>query len=131
MDGGGWQTSTRFDGLSPNILYQFEARKAETETHFVSPVGPAAAFSTLPLGITENEFADIQVYSHQNIINIKNESNISLKSVEVLDMTGRLVYQNTITDVETVITLYVPIGIYNVKLILQDGRMVTRKVLIL
>jgi hypothetical protein len=34
MDGGAWQASTTFNGLTPNTVYQFEARKTETATHF-------------------------------------------------------------------------------------------------
>ncbi|MCL1850503.1 MAG: T9SS type A sorting domain-containing protein [Bacteroidetes bacterium] len=39
-----------------------------------------------------------------------------------MDMSGRLIYQSTITDTETVITLRVSKAIYNVKLILQDNK---------
>ena len=53
MDGGAWQISAIFSELEPNTTYGFEARKAETETHFASEASPVAQFSTQPLGIEE------------------------------------------------------------------------------
>jgi len=72
------------------------------------------------VGIINNELPNINIYSHQNRIYIKNESNVSIKSVEIVDMMGRLIYQNEINNVETVIPLYVETGIYNVILYNKD-----------
>jgi len=131
MDAGAWQASPTFSELTPNTLYQFEARKAETATHLASPAGPVAAFSTEPLGIEDPVFDNVIVYSHLNSVYIKTvetHCNASLQSVEILDMTGRLVHQSAITNMETVITLQVANGIYTVRLISQDDKMATRKV---
>ncbi|MCL2767050.1 MAG: T9SS type A sorting domain-containing protein, partial [Peptococcaceae bacterium] len=46
MDGGNWQASTTFSGLTPNTSYSFEAYKPETATHLASPASPAATFTT-------------------------------------------------------------------------------------
>jgi M6 family metalloprotease-like protein len=51
MNTGNWQTSTTFNDLSPNTTYNFEARMAETTTHFASDPGPVAQFSTTSLPI--------------------------------------------------------------------------------
>jgi len=203
-----WQTSTTFDGLTPNTTYAFEARKVETDTHFPSEPSPSAQFATNvvatytitatvnnpnfgtiePLGETvvaeggtvtytitayqnyeisdvlvnnlsqgrintytfedvrangaiaasfgvngigENEFRNVHVYSHSNSIYIKNETNVALKSVEIIDMFGRSIYQDTVTDIETVITLQVANGIYTVRLISEDENVSATKVLIL
>ena len=130
MDGGAWQTSTTFDGLTANTTYSFEARKAETETHFASEAGPAASFKTDPLGVNENELNKIQVYSCQNNIFIKNVGTLRATSINIFDMTGRLVYQNEINRVETVITLQVTTGIYHVVLQNNDARNVTKVLMI-
>jgi hypothetical protein len=82
------------------------------------------------LGIDENIENDVMIYSHLNSIFIKNESQIALKSVEIFDMIGRSIYQNTITDSETVITLNVANGIYVVKTISESGHTFINKVLI-
>jgi hypothetical protein len=131
MDGGEWQTSTTFSDLTPNTLYQFEARKAETPTHFVSPVSSPAAFTT-GLGIGEEEFAQVQIYSHQNVvyINIVETLRATSLQVEIMDMTGRIIYQNAIPNIEMTIPLQTATGIYNVRLISQEGKTVSKKVLI-
>jgi hypothetical protein len=129
-DGGSWQTQTIFSGLTPNTSYSFEARKEETATHFASPAGPAALFTTLPLTIDDSNFANLSVYSYQNIVFIKNESDISLKSIQIIDIKGRIVFQNAITNAETAITLNVANGLYYVRLMSQDDRMIGKKVLI-
>jgi hypothetical protein len=131
MDGGAWQVSPTFNELIPNMLYQFEARKVETETHFVSPAGPAASFSTLPLGIEDNELANVLVYSNRNVVYIKTVQHVvSPLTVEIMDMLGRIIHKSSITDVETAITLQVANGIYNVRIITQDGKTFSRKVVI-
>ena len=129
MNGGAWQSSTAFSDLTPNTPYQFEAYKTETATHLASEPSPPATFITDDdVSIEDNEFAGITIYSHLNSIYIKNESNITLKSVEILDITGRLVYQDAVNDVETVIMLHVSSGIYNVRLISQKNTTSTDKV---
>jgi hypothetical protein len=129
-DAGEWQISTIFNNLTPNTQYQFDARKAETETHFASQAGPAATFITDPLGV-DDEFSNVKIYSYQNSVYIHNKTQIALKSVEILDMVGRLVYQTALTDIETEINLNVMNGIYTVKLISHDDKTTMRKVAIM
>jgi len=131
-DGGTWQTSTIFDGLTPKTTYSFEARKAETATHFASEPGATAQFTTNPEGVNENEFNKIYVYSFLNSVFINKDAFVEIKQVEIFDMRGRLVYQGTINSEKTVVTLHVPSGIYHVILILPNGEVTrTTKVLIM
>jgi hypothetical protein len=128
MDDGEWQAFTLFNDLSANTEYSFVARRAETVTHFYSPESLPALFSTEPLGIRETIFKNVHVYSYSNSVYIKNESSIALKSVEIMDMMGRVVYQSSITKNEMVISLLVANGIYNVRLISQDDDFAATKV---
>jgi hypothetical protein len=134
--GGEWQSSPEFTGLTPETTYSFEARKAETATLFASEPGPSADFTTEPLGIGENEPNNIYVYSSQNSVYIKfveTSFTAAQYSVEIWDMNGRLVYQSVINNAETIVTLQVTTGIYNVVLQGRDvaclqGRDVARHV---
>jgi len=46
IDGGTWQSSPLFAGLTPETSYSFTQRYAETATHFASPASPGATFTT-------------------------------------------------------------------------------------
>ena len=48
INGGEYQASPEFNGLTPSNSYTFTQRKAETVTHFASPLSPVANFSTAP-----------------------------------------------------------------------------------
>ena len=89
----------------------------------------AASFAIID-NIAENELNNIKVYSFQNSVYIENEMDVAIKSVEILDMYGRLIYQGFISGEKTVIPLQVAEGIYNVKLVLFEDTMVSKKVLI-
>jgi len=96
------------------------------ESMWTSLIKPACG-----VAINENEFTGMNVYSHQNNIFIKNVDAEKYKpTVEIHDMIGRLVYKNTITDIETTIALLVADGIYCVKIISQDTKIAMKKVLI-
>ena len=84
------------------------------------------------LGINENGFGNVQIYSHQNIVhvNIVGALRATPLQVEIMDMTGRIIYLNPITNIETTIPLQVATGIYNVRLISHEGKTVSKKVLI-
>ncbi len=46
MNGGAWQTSRTFSGLSSNTSYSFEARYAATGNYEASPASPAVSIAT-------------------------------------------------------------------------------------
>jgi len=83
---------------------------------------------TVSLNIEENKNDNIKVYSFLNSVFIKDESNVPVKSVEIFDIMGRVIYKGTTTNRETAIPLHVSNGIYAVKLITSEGKMLVRKV---
>lgn len=82
------------------------------------------------IGISENELNKVNIYSYLNTIYIKNEATVALKSVEIFDMAGRLIYRNTINEREISITLSVAHGLYAVKLILETNAEISTKILL-
>ena len=76
--------------------------------------------------------SNLFIYSHQNLIYIKNESKNEYECVKIHDLTGRMVYQGKIHYTETVITLRVASGIYNITLYGRDAiNRVSTKVVIM
>ncbi|MDR0207188.1 MAG: M6 family metalloprotease domain-containing protein [Bacteroidales bacterium] len=105
-----------------NVLVNNE-NKGELTTYTFENIqsnGTIHVIFTEKVGIRNNELSNINVFSHQNRIFIKNESNVPIKSVEIIDMMGRLIYQNEINSIETVIPLYVETGVYHVILYNKD-----------
>jgi hypothetical protein len=80
--------------------------------------------------IGEHALSNIRIYSYSNTIYIKNEENVALKSVEIFDMMGRLVYKGDIHARETTISHSFADGIYAVRLILKNNRTLAIKVLL-
>ena len=88
---------------------------------------------TQTIGIDENTFNNIQIYSYQKNIYIKSTdlpSNFSSLKVEITDLLGRAVYQGTLSSAETVIPLNVTDGVYSVRLISQTGTVKVEKVVV-
>ena len=54
INGGEWQDSPVFEGLTQNTSYIFTQRKKETRSHYASPTSPEAMFSTMPDQLNEN-----------------------------------------------------------------------------
>jgi M6 family metalloprotease-like protein len=131
INGSAYQNSPLFSGLTPNSSYLFMQRFVETPTHLASEPSPEATFATAPLGIEDNEFDKIIVFSYQTSVYIKNESNIDLKAVEIYDMMGKMVYKSAVTHAKTTITLQVASGIYTVKLISKNNETGNKKISIL
>ena len=48
INGGEWQSSPVFEGLTPSTSYTFTQRKMETRSHYASSTSPEAVFCTLP-----------------------------------------------------------------------------------
>jgi hypothetical protein len=74
--------------------------------------------------------SDIKVYSHLNNVYIKNETNVALQAVEIIDITGQVIYKSAVNNVETIIPLQVANGIYYIKLISQEQTILVKKVII-
>ena len=63
MNGGEWQNTPVFEGLTPNTSYTFTQRKMETRSHYASPASPEAMLSTLPYDqLDENHRNSFKIY---------------------------------------------------------------------
>ena len=63
INGGEWQRSPIFEGLSPSTSYTFTQRKMETRSHYASPASPEAVFCTMPFDqLCENQRGTFKVY---------------------------------------------------------------------
>ena len=63
MNGGEWQSSPIFEGLTSSTSYIFTQRKRETRSHYASPASPEAVFCTLPYDqLCENHRSTFKVY---------------------------------------------------------------------
>jgi len=63
INGGEWQDSPVFEGLTPSTSYTFTQRKMETRTHYASSVSPEAVFCTMPYDqLCENHRSTFKIY---------------------------------------------------------------------
>jgi hypothetical protein len=63
IDGGEWQESPVFEGLTPSTSYTFTQRKKETRSYYASPASPEAVFCTIPLTrLCENHRSTFKIY---------------------------------------------------------------------
>jgi subtilisin family serine protease len=63
IDGGEWQESPVFEGLTPSTSYTFTQRKKETRSHYASPASPEAVFCTMPFSqLCENHRSTFKIY---------------------------------------------------------------------
>ena len=63
IDGGEWQDSPIFEGLTPSTSYTFTQRKKETRSYYASPASPEAVFCTMPLTrLCENHRSTFKIY---------------------------------------------------------------------
>ena len=110
IDGGDWQSSPEFEGLTQSTSYTFTQRKKETRSHYASPSSPAAVFSTMPDQINENRQSVFKVFPNPS------------KSSVTIEGQGMLVITNTLG--QTVLTRIIegktkvelPQGLYFVKM---------------
>jgi hypothetical protein len=63
INGGEWQNSPLFEGLTPGTSYTFTQRKMETSSHYASPASPEAVFCTMTYDqLCENQRSAFKVY---------------------------------------------------------------------
>jgi M6 family metalloprotease-like protein/uncharacterized repeat protein (TIGR02543 family) len=82
MDYGNWQASPTFTNLSPNTTYSFQARKAETPTHFPSDPSPVSQFST----------TEIPTYLIRATVNDPTFGTITPDGITVIEEGGSQIY---------------------------------------
>jgi hypothetical protein len=79
------------------------------------------------VGINKNSIAGVTIYGYQNNVYIVNENNVPLKSVQIVDMFGRVVYRSE-THNSAVIPVDGANGYYAVQLISKDNKVSSAKV---
>jgi hypothetical protein len=128
-DNGEWQSSTEFTGLSPDTEYDFEARKAETDTHSASPPSAKATFKTTTVGIEEWTIDNRQLIIYPNpctsFVMINNAAETKIKITNIL---GKTVKQlNNLSDSQQIPMDNLSTGIYIFQLT-KDTKVKTVKV---
>ena len=107
IDGGEWQDSPMFEGLTPSTLYTFTQRKKETRSHYASPISPEAEFSTAPTdGMDEHLDGDIRVYPNPA------KGSVTVEGTGVLTVKNLLGQHICSKDIDGKVTLELPEGIY-------------------
>ena len=110
INGGEWQDSPVFEGLTPNTSYTFTQRKMETRSHYASPASPEAMFSTLPYDqLDENHRNSFKIYPNpaKGCITIEGAGTMT-----VTNDLGQTILTKEIKDKEK---LELPQGLYFVK----------------
>jgi hypothetical protein len=92
-----------------------------------SPVVWSEPFVVTGAGISGNTLANITVYGSGNNVHIANPHSISLKSVQIADALGRVVYDGK-TNASVTIPVNSASGIYVVRLISDDNKVLSTKV---
>ena len=88
-----------------------------------------ASFQPNSGGIADPSSMNIAIYAHQNRVYIVNEKQIPFKSLQLIDLLGRVVY-DTKNSGSAMFTVDVPEGLYLVKLISENGDVIGTKVYI-
>ncbi len=116
INSGIWQSSSIFEGLTPNTSYTFTQRKKETTTHSASPASASATFNTdnttLPLytidaSVNNSAFGTITPYGETQVeegnnitFNITPFSNYVIDSVLVNGVSQGRINTYTFTNVQ-------------------------------
>ena len=75
-------------------------------------------------GVHENTIQNVQVYAYGNTVYVVNKTQIPLKSMEIMDVTGRVVYSST--SVQNSVNLDLAKGQYIVRLMSHDSVLNTK-----
>jgi hypothetical protein len=120
-------TATPVEGYELELLTVNSADFTSGGTHTVTAdVEIECAFKKTDVGLTKQPLAGITVYGNKNNVHITNPHSIPLKSIQITDMLGRVVY-NGKAATSTVIPVNGTNGIYIVKLISDEGKVSTTK----
>ncbi|MDR2972957.1 MAG: DUF4465 domain-containing protein [Bacteroidales bacterium] len=129
MDGGAWQASNTFEDLTPNTTYGFEARKAETETHYASGSSPTAYFKTDFIGVKENGLPLFSILPNPATGELRVTSyELQVTSIEVFDIYGRAVstHYSLFTTHYSIDISHLQAGIYFVRIVSEKGTRVAK-----
>lgn len=110
IDGGDWQSSPIFEGLTQSTSYTFTQRKKETRSHYASPSSPAAVFSTMPDQINENRQSVFKVFPNPS------KSSVTIEGQGMLVITNTLGQTVLTKKIEGKTKVELPQGLYFMKM---------------
>ena len=110
IDGGDWQSSPAFEGLTQSTSYTFTQRKKETRSHYASPSSPAAVFSTMPDQINENRQSVFKVFPNPS------KSSVTIEGQGMLVITNTLGQTVLTKKIEGKTKVELPQGLYFMKM---------------
>ena len=110
IDGGDWQSSPAFEGLTQSTSYTFTQRKKETRSHYASPSSPAAVFSTMPDQINENRQSVFKVFPNPS------NSSVTIEGQGMLIITNTLGQTVLTKKIEGKTKVELPQGLYFMKM---------------
>ena len=109
-------------GLQAGTDYQVRIRAICGE--IMSDASRVIPFTTLAgSGISKSTHSSIQVYSNQSNVYIVNHEYLTINSVEIIDLYGRLIYRGLVNHNPEVINMSVPTGNYIVRVMTRDNVM--------
>lgn len=111
IDGGEWQQSPLFEGLTPNTSYTFTQRKMETRSYNASPASPETVLSTLPYDqVAENQRTSFKIYPNPA------KGNVTIEGTGLLIVTNALGQTMMTKEINGKAKMELPQGMYFVKL---------------
>ena len=110
IDGGDWQSSPIFEGLTQSTSYTFTQRKKETRSHYASPSSPEAVFSTMPDQINENRQSVFKVFPNPS------KSSVTIEGQGMLVITNTLGQTVLTKKIEGKTKVELPQGLYFMKM---------------
>ena len=110
IDGGDWQSSPAFEGLTQSTSYTFTQRKKETRSHYASPSSPEAVFCTMPDQINENRQSVFKVFPNPS------KSSVTIEGQGMLVITNTLGQTVLTKKIEGKTKVELPQGLYFVKM---------------
>jgi hypothetical protein len=129
MNGGNWQNSPTFSGLTPNTEYSFVQRKKETETHLASPNSGVLKVKTdEEVGIVDYSTDNLIIYPNPTTNEIRICGDAKPVLIEIFDNIGRKVMtveNNNVVNVSSLsvdtymVKIHTDIGIRTVKIVKQ------------
>lgn len=111
INGGEWQDSPVFEGLTPSTSYTFTQRKMETRTHYASSVSPEAVFCTMPYDqLCENHRSTFKIYPNPA------KGCIIIEGTGIMTVTNALGQTIMIKEIKGKDKVELPQGLYFVKI---------------
>ena len=110
IDGGDWQSSPTFEGLTQSTYYTFTQRKKETRSHYASPSSPEAVFCTMPDQINENRQSLFKVFPNPS------KSSVTIEGQGMLVITNTLGQTVFTKKIEGKTKVELPKGLYFMKM---------------